>query len=110
MSQERRDCDGLACPNCYKCTDWEFKGNNQKWNWIKEANSRGWPKEDIDRWRTDRIYELFKRRDGRECLLNDNLSLVYHGHPSLADLPAHLSAELLPALIDGLRRHMCFCD
>ncbi|CAF2042719.1 unnamed protein product [Rotaria magnacalcarata] len=102
MSLKRLDCDGLACRKCHKCTHWELNGNNQTWNWIKEANSRGWPKEDIDCWHND--------RDGRECLLHDNLPLVYHDHPALADLPVHLRADLLPAIADDHRRHMCFCD
>ncbi|CAF1119245.1 unnamed protein product [Rotaria magnacalcarata] len=60
-------CGGRSCPKCDKCTDWEFKDNNDTRTSIHVAKNRDWSPEDIKHWYNDRIYDHLKIRNGRCC-------------------------------------------
>ncbi|CAF1477592.1 unnamed protein product [Adineta steineri] len=62
---EALDCKGRRCIKCGQCRDWYFTGDAETWKWIRDY--KNWIEEDRNRWRSDHIYDGFKRRDGATC-------------------------------------------
>ncbi|CAM4989704.1 unnamed protein product, partial [Rotaria socialis] len=61
-------CKGRPCAKCHNCRDWQFTGNHDQWNWVRNFNN--WKNEDWKRW-SGGDYKLFIKRDGATCLLYD---------------------------------------
>ncbi|CAF1627291.1 unnamed protein product [Adineta ricciae] len=58
-------CNGRSCPTCNKCCDWRFTGDADTWNWIR--NYSNWANDDWQRWRRNRMWKLYKLKDGAAC-------------------------------------------
>jgi hypothetical protein len=62
-------CEGRHCASCGKCRDWYYTGDAARWTWIRGAAT--WKQADWDRYRSERGWELFKKRDGATCIRHD---------------------------------------
>ncbi|CAF3811397.1 unnamed protein product, partial [Rotaria sp. Silwood1] len=58
-------CRGRSCAKCYKCRDWHYTGDEATWKWIQTCEN--WGEKDWNRWNSDRVWELFTKRDGATC-------------------------------------------
>ncbi|CAF5067673.1 unnamed protein product, partial [Rotaria sp. Silwood1] len=65
VSGTKLRCRGRPCARCHKCRDWHFTGNQDTWDWI--CTWENFKDKDWKRYRNDRIYNLFEKRDGATC-------------------------------------------
>ncbi|CAF3774111.1 unnamed protein product [Rotaria sp. Silwood1] len=63
--QHKLNCKGRLCATCHKCIDWYFTGQQNTFDWIRDY--KHWTNQDWDRYYSDQIYNLFKKRDGATC-------------------------------------------
>ncbi|CAF1077467.1 unnamed protein product [Rotaria sordida] len=63
--RHKLNCKGRPCVTCHKCLDWYFTGHQTTFDWIRRYKQ--WTDEDRSRYYSDKIYNLFKKRDGATC-------------------------------------------
>ena len=59
------NCNGHPCDKCQKCHDWQFSGNQETWDWIR--NFLSWKDADWDRWANEGVGKSFGKREGAVC-------------------------------------------
>lgn len=64
-ASKKLSCNGNACPTCGKCCDWCFTGDTSTGAWISKYES--WNNDDWMRWRRNRTWNLYQRKDGTIC-------------------------------------------
>ena len=90
-------CKGRACYQCGKCREWYFSRDVATWDWIR--NWPNWNETDKQRWKDNKLGNLFQRRNGCTCT-DSNHGISSYNHLCLAG--ANDS--------NGCTHHMCICE
>jgi len=62
---KKLSCNGHVCTTCSKCCDWRFTGDAKTGKWI--SNYEKWNNDDWKRWRRNRMWTLYQRKDDATC-------------------------------------------